>query len=111
MVNSNINCRIKGTKPINPILKPDSKEYDPFKYLEFDDKINKFLPNINLSEQEKLDVKEMIETLGINRNSFKRAKQIKELKEDFELDLDLKEPYEYNTSWKMTLKILKDSNE
>ncbi len=108
MVNSNINCRIKGTKPINPILKPDSKDYDPFKYLEFDDNINRFIPNIRLLEQEKKDVIEMIETLGINKNSFKRAKQIKDLKEDFEFDLDLEEPYEYSTSWIMTLKNLKD---
>ncbi len=109
MANSNINCRVKGTKSINPILKPDAKDYDPFKYLQFDDKINKFIPNINLSEKEKIDVMEMIETLGINKNSFKRAKQIKELKEDFEFDLDLKEPYEYITSWKMTLKNLQGS--
>ena len=108
MVNSNINCRIKGTKPINPILKPDSKDYDPFKYLEFDDNINRFIPNISLLEQEKIDVIEMIETLGINKNSFKRAKQIKDLKEDFEFDSDLKVPYEYSTSWIMTLKNLKD---
>ena len=108
MANSNINCRVKSTKPVNPILKPDAKEYDPFKYLEFDDKINKFLPNINLSEQDKIDVTEMIETLGINKNSFKRAKQIKDLKEDFEFDLDLKEPYEYITSWKMTLANLRE---
>ncbi len=30
------------------------------------------------------------------------------LKEDFELDLDLKEPYEYITSWEMTLANLRD---
>ena len=108
MANSNINCRIKGKKPINPILKPDFKDYDPIKYLQFDDKINKFLPNVNLSEQEKMDVIEMIETLGINKNAFKRAKQIKDLKEDFEFDLDLNEPYEYSTSWTMTLKNLKE---
>jgi len=110
MANSNINCRVKGTKPVNPILKPDFESYDPFKYLEFDDKINKFLPNINLAEQEKLDVAEMIETLGINKNSFKRAKQIKDLKEDFEFEEDLQEPYEYSTSWKMTLENLKKNN-
>ena len=106
MANGSIN-RCKGTKTINSILKPDSESYDPFKYLEFDDKINKFLPNINLSEQEKLDVAEMIEILGINRNSFQRAKQIKDLKEDFEFEEELKEPQEYITSWKMTLENLK----
>jgi len=108
MVNSNINCRIKGTKSIKDILKPDSKEYDPFKYLEFDYKINRFLPNINLSKEEKEKVKEMIEVLGINKNAFKRAKQIKDLKEDFELDEELKEPHEYITSWQMTLTQLKE---
>jgi len=110
MVNSNINCRVKGTKSINSILKPDSESYDPFKYLEFDDKINKFLPNVNLSKEEKIDVAEMINILGINKNSFKRAKQIKDLKEDFELEEKLKEPHEYSTSWKMTLKNLKNKN-
>ena len=110
MANSNINCRVKGTKPVNPILKPDAKDYDPIKYLQFDDNINKFIPNINLSKQERIDVIEMIETLGINKNAFKRAKQIKDLKEDFEFDLELKEPYEYSTSWEMTLENLKEKN-
>ena len=73
-------------------------------------KINKFIPNINLSEQEIIDVMEMIETLGINKNAFKRAKQIKDLKEDFEFGSDLTEPYEYITSWIMTLKNLEEKN-
>ncbi len=105
MVNSNINCRVKGTKPIKNILKPDSKEYDEYKYLEFDHTINKFLPNVKLSQEDKNDVLEMIETLGINSNAFKRAKQLKSLLEDFELDEEasLVEPIEYITSWKMTL--------
>jgi hypothetical protein len=30
------NCRIKGTKAIKYILKPDDENYDPYKYLEFD---------------------------------------------------------------------------
>lgn len=109
MVNSNINCRVKGTKPTHNILKPDSKDYDPFKYLEFDDTINRFLPHINLLEQEKVEVKEMIETLGINKNAFKRDKQIKDLKEGFEFDLDLEEPHEYITSWQMTKKNLEEN--
>ena len=108
MVNSNINCRIKGTKSVKNILKPDSEEYDPFKYLEFDYKINRFLPNINLSKEEKEKVEEMIEVLGINKNAFKRAKQIKDLKEDFEFDEKLEEPYEYITSWQMTLNQLRE---
>ena len=103
MVNSNINCRVKGSKEIHHILKPDSTDYDPYKYLEFSDELNLFIPNDTLDENDKLEVKVMIETLGLNSNSFKRAKQIKSLKEDFELGLELKEPHEYITSWKMTL--------
>ena len=115
MVNSNINCRVKGVKSINPLLKPDSEDYDEFKYLQFDDIANRFKPNKNLSEKEKKDVLDMIETLGINSNAFKRAKQIKSLKEDiaFDPDLlnaDLEEPHEYITSWKMTLENLKNNS-
>lgn len=103
MVNSNINCRVKGTKEVYEILKPDREGYDPDLYLEFDDDLNLFIPNSYLSEEEKASVKEMIETLGLNSNGFKRAKQIKSLKEDFDLGLEINEPQEYITSWKMTL--------
>lgn len=106
MVNSNINCRVKGSKSINSILKPDTVNYDPYKYLQFDDVLNLFIPCDNLPENEKIFVKDMIITLGLNSNGFKRAKQIKSLKEDFELGLLLNEPNEYITSWKMTLKAL-----
>jgi len=102
MVNSNINCRVKGTQPVDNILKPDSVDYDPYVYLQFDDKINAFIANQNLSAEDKLKVEEMIGVLGINRNAFKRAKQIKDLKENIELGLELNEPDEYITSWKMT---------
>jgi hypothetical protein len=103
MVNSNINCRVKGTREVHPILKPDSVDYDPNIYLQFDDVLNRFIPNNNLEEEEKARVLEMIDTLGLNRNAFKRARQIKSLKEDLELNLPLRKPQEYITSWKMTL--------
>ena len=102
MANSNINCRVKGTKPIDNILKPDCDTYDPNVYLQFDDKVNAFIANQNLSDEDKAKVEEMIIILGINSNAFKRAKQIKDLKENFELGLPLMEPDEYITSWKMT---------
>ncbi len=106
MVNSNINCRVKGSKSIHSILKPDSLDYDPCKYLQYDDETNLFMAKIRLSPADKIFVEEMIETLGLNSNRFKRAKQVKSLKEDFELGLPLVEPHEYITSWKMTLKAL-----
>lgn len=109
MVNSDINTCVKRTRLVKSILKPDTSDYNPFVYLQFDDKINRFIPNNNLLEDEKQNVAEMIETLGINSNAFKRAKQIKNLKEDFEFGEDLEEPYEYITSWKMTLKNLQNT--
>ncbi len=107
MANSNINCRVKGTKPVDNILKPDNPAYNPDKYLEFDDELNLFLPNNNLTTDEKSRVKEMIEILGINSNAFKRAKQIKDLKENIELELPISEPVEYITSYRMTKENLK----
>ena len=102
MVNSNINCRVKGTKPIDNILKPDCGAYNPNTYLQFDDKVNAFIANQDLPADDKTKVEEMITVLGINSNAFKRAKQIKDLKENIELGLPLTEPDEYITSWKMT---------
>ncbi len=64
MVNSNINCRVKGAKAINLILKPDTPEYDPDKYLQFNVETNLFIPHNDLSEDEKADVTEMITILG-----------------------------------------------
>ncbi len=110
MANSNINCRVKGTKPVDNILKPDCDTYDPYVYLQFDDKINAFIANQNLSDENKVKVEEMIVILGINSNAFKRAKQIKDLKENIELGLPLSEPDEYITSWKMTKKNLESND-
>jgi len=109
MVNSNINCRIKGTQSVDDILKPDATNYDPYVYLQFDDKINAFIANQDLSDEDKSKVEEMIGVLGINRNAFKRAKQIKDLKENIELGLELNEPDEYITSWQMTKKNLEEN--
>lgn len=105
-VNSNINRSVKGTKPIKMILKPDSPQYDPYKYLQFDDEINIFFPNINLIDEEKIDVQYMIDTLGINKNSFKRDYKLEDLKERFNLGLTIKEPVEFQTALKMTLATL-----
>jgi len=49
----------------------------------------------------------MIDVLGLNRVKFKRARQIQRIRKAFEHDLELEEPCEYITSWKMTLQNLK----
>ncbi len=103
-----INRKVKCSKAVQLILKPDSKEYDPYKYLEFDYKKNIFSANKNLTDNEKDDVECMISTLGLNRNGFKRRREIHRLIKSFEFELELEEPIEYITSWKMTLKQLKE---
>jgi len=99
------NCRIKGTKAIETILKPDNPNYDPYKYLEFDFETGMFIPFHMLSQDEKKRVKYMIETLGINCIASQRKKQLLLLKDRVEVGLDAN-PYEYITAWEMTLQNL-----
>ncbi len=110
-VNGDINRKVKCSKSILSILKPDAPDYDPYKYLEFDYKRNLFVANSGLSDEEQDDIECMIQTLGLNSNRFKRKHQIERLVKAFEFGLELDEPYEYITSWEMTLKDLKDKNE
>lgn len=105
IVSTHNNCRIKGTKPIKDILKPDSKDYDPYKYLDFDYEEGIFIPNINLSKDEKEDVTYMIRILGLNCILNDRNKQLKDWIDMNELGLKVT-PYRYFTAWDMTLKKL-----
>ena len=106
VVSTHNNCRIKHTRSIiKDILKPDDKNYDPYKYLEFDFETGVFSPLITLSIQDKAYVKYMIETLGINCIYSQRKKYIEDLIERRDVCLDVK-PYQYPTAWNMTLKKL-----
>ena len=105
VVTTHVNCRIKGSKEIKYILKPDNKNYDPYKYLEFDYETGIFFPNNYLSAKEKVKVLYMIKTLGINCISLQRKKHLENYKLKNELGLDV-EPHEYITAWEMTLKSL-----
>jgi hypothetical protein len=104
VVNSHNNCRIKGRKPIKNILKPDNKDYSPYKYLEFfmDNELDNyiFIPNSELSEIEKEDVAYMIEVLGLNCIEYDRRKQIREWLDKADIGLPV-DPYRYITAWEM----------
>ena len=100
IVDTHNNCRIKGTKPIKSILKPDSKDYDPYKYLEFDFETGVFSPLVTLSKDEKEDVTYMIETLGLNCHYFERKEVLKNFIELQELGSN-SQPKEYITAWNM----------
>lgn len=65
MVDSDTNNR-KGTKAIDPILKPDAPDYDPELLLEYNQITGRYLPNENLDESTKQRVKYMLDVLGIN---------------------------------------------
>lgn len=104
IVNTYINCRVKHTKPIKNILKPDSSTYDPYIYLAFDYETDVFFPNINLTSQVKDDVFYMIEVLGINCVT-QRKKQLQEWKDRLDVGLSVN-PYRFITAWNMTLQNL-----
>ncbi len=108
IVDTHINCRVKHTKPIKNILKPDSSSYEPNKYLDFDYETGVFFPNVNLTEQEKSDVKYMIDTLGINCVP-QRKKQLQEWIDRVDVGLPVS-PYKFITAWNMTYEKLKIEN-
>jgi len=107
MVQGDINRRVKHTKPVKYILKPDSTDYDENIYLSYNHKIDQFYPNDSLTDEEKIDVKYMIETLGINK-VIRRKDLIKELVEAHKYGLleFEEEPKEYTTAWNMTVRNL-----
>ena len=107
MVQGDINKRVKHTKAVKYILKPDSENYDENKYLQFDYETDTFFAHNNLSIKEKKDVNYMIKILGLNR-VVRRKQMIQDLKENFEMGMDIEEPKEYITAFKMTLKSLKE---
>jgi len=108
VVHTHINCRVKGKKAIRSILKPDSIDYDPYKYLDFDYEAGVFFPNTTLSPQEKDDVVYMIEILGLNCFRTQRQKQLHDWRDRKEVGLEVK-PHRFVTAWNMTLKILESN--
>lgn len=108
VVSTHVNCRIKGRKAIEYILKPDNPDYDPYKLLEYDDETSVFIANSKLSDDEKEKVSYMIETLGINCIYNQRKRRLKEWQDRLELGLSV-EPDEYITAWEM-FRILKEYN-
>ena len=100
VVSTHANCRIKGKKSIDYMLKPDKQDYDPHKYLEFDYETGFFIPKHDLNSADKDKVKYMIETLGINCIYAQRKKRLKEWKDRIEVGLAV-EPDEYITAWSM----------
>ena len=102
IVTTHNNCRIKGSKAVKHILKPDSIDYDPNKYLTFDSEEGIFGANGVLSDSEKEDVEYMIRTLGLNCISDERKRQIKQWLDMKDIGM-IVDPYRYITAWEMTI--------
>ena len=64
-VNSDVN-RLKGTKEVDEILKPDAQSYSPFALLKYDLKEHSFAPKRGLPEAIYDRVQNMIEVLQLN---------------------------------------------
>lgn len=66
MVHSDVNTKLKNAKKVNSILKPDSDEYNPLYYLEYDFQTHNFIPNRERTLTEQRRILEDINTLGLN---------------------------------------------
>ncbi len=116
-VSSAINQRVKRDQPIDPILKPDLEEYDPFELLDYVAKVeddnelteinHRYVPHPSLSEDIKQRVLKMINILGINHRPIclKRMDAFGSIIEScnqFGVDLPTKPPTrEFPTAWEM----------
>ncbi len=66
MVDSDVNTVVKRALPVDPILKPDNPDFNPFDLFEYDIDTHTFIPNTNLDEATQNIVKDSIYALGIN---------------------------------------------
>jgi hypothetical protein len=62
MIDSTINSR-KSSKDIVNYLKPDSEDYSPEKYFDYDEETHRFVPNTDLDVEKKAEIKDMIDNV------------------------------------------------
>ena len=60
MIDAKING-LKSDKDIVYYLKPDSEEYSPEKYFDYDENTHRFIPNTELDEAQRIEIKMMID--------------------------------------------------
>jgi len=67
MANEKVNRKLKGSKAVDHILKPDEPDYDPFFLMSYDIELHEYIANsYNLDIAKQKRVNNMILTLGIN---------------------------------------------
>jgi hypothetical protein len=70
-----VNLR-KSNKEVYEILKPDSRDYDPFKLLAYDYETHRFVVNPDIKDPDQIyRVTAMIKTLGLNFGSVKSERE------------------------------------
>ena len=62
MIDSTINSR-KSNKDIVDYLKPDSEDYSPEKYFDYDEETHRFIPNTDLDIEQRDEIKDMIDNV------------------------------------------------
>ena len=62
MIDSTINSR-KSNKDIVNYLKPDSEDYSPEKYFDYDEETHRFIPNTDLDIEKRTEIKNMIDNV------------------------------------------------
>ena len=62
MIDSTINSR-KSNKDIVNYLKPDSEDYSPEKYFDYDEETHRFVPNTDLDVEKRTEIKDMIDNV------------------------------------------------
>jgi len=106
-VSDKINVR-KGNKTVDNILKPDSPDYDPYKWLAYDDDEHIFYVNPNIEDEDTVNrIQQMIKVLGLNYGTIKdtRTAYLNEKMEFLKLGRE-KEAYQFVTAFEMIKKQL-----
>lgn len=85
-VEANTNAK-KGTKVIDPRLKPDSIGYNPFDWFDYDVERHHFLPHPDLLPAEEAIVEDAINFLGLNNVAYLRKDAFKRCIADMEMDV------------------------
>ncbi len=113
VIDSDINIKVKSKRGIDPILKPDAPDYDPYELLDYDHETNRFIPNTGIEDEEKKDrIKYMIDTLGINAYFivYERRKYCNRFKKnllEYNKEEKKEDINEFNTAIEMLRKIYK----
>lgn len=78
VIHGHINSVVKREKPVDDILKPDSKNYDPFTLLDYDFDTHQFKPNKGLDNAKTKKVENMLLTLGVNYFNERRRSYLQD---------------------------------